>query len=183
MYSPPRRTPKGGLWQSTHRATFRSRKIPLGSSRNQASIKEVTKWRRNMRNGVFSALPEASVYLIVQNAFPCAVCHDYFLSESKTSPVIIKVTDNEGQYSLDHGLKANASVPQTSITFRVRASMWDCSLEQTVPRRPAFQRIPISRNLNNGAGRLYRIRVDFSRAGSGLPSRRLLAAVGLRIRA
>ena len=25
---------------------------------------------------VFSALPEASVYLIVQNAFPYAVCHE-----------------------------------------------------------------------------------------------------------
>jgi deoxycytidylate deaminase len=55
----------------------------------------------------------ANPVLIVQNAFPCHECHSHFLRESGISgtSIIVKVTKNEGQYSLDHGLSASASVP------------------------------------------------------------------------
>jgi hypothetical protein len=51
--------------------------------------------------------------LIVQNAFPCHECDSHFLRESGLSgkSIIIKVTDNHGQYSGDHGLGPNAATP------------------------------------------------------------------------
>lgn len=51
------------------------------------------------------------VYLIVQNAFPCSICHTWFrVTQSKYS-VIIKVTANEGEYSRDHGLGGKPFLP------------------------------------------------------------------------
>jgi hypothetical protein len=51
-------------------------------------------------------------YLLVQNAFPCHLCHDAFLLQSHECSIIIKVTKNEGTYSLDHGLAKNPSLPR-----------------------------------------------------------------------
>jgi hypothetical protein len=54
---------------------------------------------------VFASLNKSvSAYLILQNAFPCAKCHEFFIAESTrlNCAVIIKVTADEGSYSLDH---------------------------------------------------------------------------------
>jgi hypothetical protein len=60
----------------------------------------------------FNSLPTSTVYLLVQNAYPCNVCHAHFLGESLAGhSVIIKVTANEGAYSADHGFGLNGSVP------------------------------------------------------------------------
>ncbi len=62
---------------------------------------------------VFNNLPAATVYLLLQNAFPCHICHTYFLAQSvQGHATIIKVTANEGNYSADHGYGLNGSVPQ-----------------------------------------------------------------------
>ncbi len=53
-------------------------------------------------------------YLLVQNAYPCHKCHKHFLTQSGAPhghSVIVKVTENDGQYSADHGLGFNGSVP------------------------------------------------------------------------
>lgn len=38
-------------------------------------------------------------YLLVQNAFPCKICHTFF--KGQKSPVVIKVVADEGKYSRD----------------------------------------------------------------------------------
>jgi hypothetical protein len=43
--------------------------------------------------------------LLVQDAFPCKTCHEFFLAESKAPnnrSIIVKVEKNDGDYSLDH---------------------------------------------------------------------------------
>ena len=50
--------------------------------------------------------------LIVQNAFPCYYCDQYFMEASRNGEcIIIKVTDNQGGYSADLNLSARAAVP------------------------------------------------------------------------
>lgn len=50
-----------------------------------------------------------SVIHLVQNAFPCSKCDDFFKSDS--IPIVMLVTANEGKYSSEHGLPANAACP------------------------------------------------------------------------
>ncbi|MES2297194.1 MAG: hypothetical protein V4582_09130 [Pseudomonadota bacterium] len=62
--------------------------------------------------GAFGQLPASACYLLVQNAFPCATCHAYFMGQSLAGhSVIIKVTANEGAYSADHGFGLRGGVP------------------------------------------------------------------------
>jgi hypothetical protein len=52
---------------------------------------------------VYNSLPSATVYFLLQNAFPCYKCHAHFLSQSSAGHnIIVKVTKDEGTYSLDH---------------------------------------------------------------------------------
>lgn len=52
---------------------------------------------------VYSSLPSATVYFLLQNAFPCYKCHAHFLSQSSAGhEIIVKVVKDEGTYSLDH---------------------------------------------------------------------------------
>ncbi|MBB5886925.1 hypothetical protein DYQ93_05905 [Xanthomonas sp. LMG 8992] len=63
--------------------------------------------------GVYNALGKkaaAGPYLIVQDAFPCAVCDATF--KKQALPVLVKVTANNGSYSADQGLGLN---PPASI--------------------------------------------------------------------
>lgn len=48
-------------------------------------------------------------FLIVQNAFPCEKCHNWFKASLGTQALIIKVEDNQGSYSMDHGLAARVT--------------------------------------------------------------------------
>ena len=55
--------------------------------------------------GVYNALgakAAAGPFLIVQDAFPCAVCDAAFTKQRL--PLLVKVTANNGAYSADHGL-------------------------------------------------------------------------------
>jgi hypothetical protein len=49
----------------------------------------------------YRAHNQGTVFLIVQNAFPCPDCHTYFTNQTGYS-VIIRVTDDHGGYSADH---------------------------------------------------------------------------------
>jgi hypothetical protein len=61
---------------------------------------------------VWRGLQDKTICLLVQDAFPCRGCHEFFESESgKGHSIIIKVTGNKGDYSKDHGLPQNAAVP------------------------------------------------------------------------
>jgi hypothetical protein len=52
---------------------------------------------------VYGSLPSSTVYFLLQNAFPCFKCHAHFLSQSSAGhSIIVKVTKDEGTYSLDH---------------------------------------------------------------------------------
>lgn len=53
-----------------------------------------------------------SLFLIVQNAYPCEHCHDFFKEQSRTGKsIIFKITGNSGNYSSDHGMGLHGSVP------------------------------------------------------------------------
>ncbi|HSH65059.1 MAG TPA: hypothetical protein VLB84_04490 [Bacteroidia bacterium] len=53
-----------------------------------------------------------SLFLIVQNAYPCEYCHDFFKEQSRTGKsIIFKITANSGNYSSDHGMGLHGSVP------------------------------------------------------------------------
>jgi hypothetical protein len=56
----------------------------------------------------------------LQRRFPrSAKCHKFFVEQSGSLPgVIIKVTANNGMYSLDHRLPAKATVPQILYYWR-----------------------------------------------------------------
>jgi hypothetical protein len=62
---------------------------------------------------VFEQLNNAALCLLVQDGFPCAECHAFFVKKSRSLPrIIVKVTANNGMYSADHGLGGKATVPQ-----------------------------------------------------------------------
>jgi hypothetical protein len=68
---------------------------------------------------VLGQLNNRAVCLLVQDGFPCAKCHKFFVEQSRSLPgVIIKVTANNGMYSLDHTLPAKATVPQILYYWR-----------------------------------------------------------------
>jgi hypothetical protein len=51
----------------------------------------------------FKGVPDP--ILLVQDAFPCKSCHEFFLAESKAAKprsIIVKVEENGGDYSSDH---------------------------------------------------------------------------------
>jgi hypothetical protein len=64
-------------------------------------------------------------YLIVQNAFPCHLCHASFLLQSQQCALIVKVTKDEGKYARDHGLGNNPSLPCILYYFRGQMKMVD----------------------------------------------------------
>ena len=73
----------------------------LGSSQNV-----------HAERGAWGALPNSTVYLLVQNAFPCAPCHAWFQAQSANGhSIIIKVTANNGSYSADHHFGLKGGVP------------------------------------------------------------------------
>lgn len=52
---------------------------------------------------VWRLLDTSGAYLLIQNAYPCADCHAFFLGESQNGhSVIIKVEGNQGAYSAVH---------------------------------------------------------------------------------
>ncbi|QIZ45784.1 hypothetical protein [Dickeya zeae] len=57
---------------------------------------------------------KGTLFLIVQDAFPCCHCHEYFKKETQDGKksIIFKITANNGNYSADHGLGLNASTPR-----------------------------------------------------------------------
>jgi hypothetical protein len=66
----------------------------------------------------FTRLPRSSVYLLVQNAYPCESCQAHFKGESLVGhSIVLKVEANEGSYSADHFTNSagkpnlNGSVP------------------------------------------------------------------------
>ncbi|MCA9684560.1 MAG: hypothetical protein KC457_20410, partial [Myxococcales bacterium] len=54
----------------------------------------------------------SSLFLIVQDAFPCEHCHAFFIQESASKSIAFKITANNGNYSADHGLGLNGSTPR-----------------------------------------------------------------------
>jgi hypothetical protein len=51
----------------------------------------------------WAKLPGSAAFLLVQNAYPCCDCHQFFKGESlKGHAIVIKVDDNQGDYSADH---------------------------------------------------------------------------------
>lgn len=87
---------------------------------------------------------QANPALIVQNAFPCYECHNHFLRESALSgaSIIIKVTDNQGQYSRDHGLGPNASTPCVLYYYNGESSMVGLWSRANVGAPPGFPAHP-----------------------------------------
>lgn len=58
-----------------------------------------------------------NLVLIVQNAYPCTDCHNFFLEKSKNGVnIIIKVTDDQGSYGAEHGFELNKA-PKTAIFY------------------------------------------------------------------
>ncbi|HYW09692.1 MAG TPA: hypothetical protein VE913_22200 [Longimicrobium sp.] len=81
-------------------------------------------------------------FLIVQNAFPCAICHGFFTGASAARSIVVKVTANEGQYSQDHGLGPRPALP-CILYYHAEASRlvgtWSRGAEATPPGGfPAF---------------------------------------------
>jgi len=67
----------------------------------QAKIKDVSS--NHAERVAWGKLPKSTAYLLVQNAYPCADCHNYFKGQSLNNhSIIIKVEANEGAYSSDH---------------------------------------------------------------------------------
>ncbi len=72
--------------------------------------------------GVFNKLGNSgkkAPYLILQNAFPCEVCDQKFIDVSKkqNTPVVFKITANEGCYSAEHNLAMNYGTFPTYIWY------------------------------------------------------------------
>jgi len=62
----------------------------------------------------YAARPDGRlVYLIEINAYPCTACHQFFINESRGArrSIIVRVTDNQGAYSAEHGIGQRGSVP------------------------------------------------------------------------
>jgi len=61
--------------------------------------------------------------LIVQNAYPCTTCHNYFISKSQFGKnVIIKVTKDQGAYGAEHGFTLNRAPVPAIIYYRAGAA-------------------------------------------------------------
>jgi hypothetical protein len=97
---------------------------------------------------VLGQLNNRAVCLLVQDGFPCAKCHKFFVEQSRSLPgVIIKVTANNGMYSLDHTLPAKATVPQILYYWRgdckyvSMASRGNGGPPMGFPPHPEFDRI------------------------------------------
>lgn len=60
----------------------------------------------------FGALPTSTVYLLVQDAFPCGPCHAWLQAQSGNGhSIVVKVTANNGAYSADHGFGLKGGTP------------------------------------------------------------------------
>lgn len=66
----------------------------------------------------------STVFLIVQNAFPCAECHQHFRQRTNGTgmSVIIRVTANHGSYATDHPVDHRA--PPKSIYYHNGAATY-----------------------------------------------------------
>ena len=76
-----------------------------GVSRNKSEHSERALFDQKKSKG--------NLFLIVQDAFPCHHCHEFFEEQSKSGKsIIFKITGNNGSYSADHGLSLKASTPR-----------------------------------------------------------------------
>ncbi|TYL42982.1 MULTISPECIES: hypothetical protein [Dickeya] len=89
-----------------------------GSWRSQGS-NAVTKVNKSIFSHSERALFEdkkakGSLFLIVQDAFPCADCHEYFKKETQDGKksIIFKIVGNNGCYSAEHGLGLETTTPK-----------------------------------------------------------------------
>jgi hypothetical protein len=82
------------------------------TQKGTASADLKDKHGNHAERAVWGKLPTSTPYFFVQDAFPCAECHAYFLAEALAgSSIIFKVTANNGSYSADHGLGMKTSTP------------------------------------------------------------------------
>ncbi|UKE50770.1 hypothetical protein KCU57_19340 [Xanthomonas translucens] len=97
--------------------------------------------------GVYNALgakAAAGPLLIVQDAFPCAVCDAAFTKQRL--PLLVKVTANNGAYPADHGLgqKPAASIYAYSLWYHNRVKpAGTVTAPAGFPAIPAFAAITL----------------------------------------
>lgn len=103
-------TTSNGWRQQDHNAV-------TGVTKSASAHSERALFERNRSKG--------SVFLFVQNAFPCAECHNYFKLQTKNGSIsiIFKIMANEGSYSADHGLGLNGSTPRIIYYYKGNSKM------------------------------------------------------------
>lgn len=89
--------------------------------------------------GMGTRLSNNNVYLYVQDAFPCSGsttspgCHQRYLQRSQNGQAfVVKVDENGGSYSFDHGLGASPTLP-----VYIYYHGGGVSYAQGAPNRPA----------------------------------------------